>query len=202
MTKQLFKKYSEILVSIFLIFTVLFTSGCLQQKAAGTVLITPTPMIEKIKDPDLIENPKTEIEKISNEIDTLKFKGWDRISSRLGRTKSTTLLWNHIKKTYNIDTRMVFGNPNKLETVIAIPVKSAGDSKFPIVRIKSDDFYIIEPMTPVFLGEFNYGYMFDDPSSNYLEYGSFRLTMDDIDYVKTWGDENGIDLKYGDIKAK
>jgi len=60
-----------------------------------------------------------------------------------------------------------------LETVIAIPVKSAGESKFPIVRIKSDDFYIIEPTTPVFLGEFNYGYMFDDPSSNYVEYGSF-----------------------------
>jgi len=87
MTKQLFKKIWGILVSIFLIFTVLFTSGCLQQKATGTVLITPTPMIQKI-DPDLIENPKTEIEKISNEIDTLKFKGWDKISSRLGRTKS------------------------------------------------------------------------------------------------------------------
>ena len=66
------------------------------------------------------------IERISDEMDMLRSKGWGELSGQLGRAKTTTLIWYHIKKNYNIDTKIVFGNPNKLDSSIAILVSKGG----------------------------------------------------------------------------
>ena len=201
MKNKIFKKfsgYAEIIFSIILVLTILFVSGCVQDNTRDN-----TPETQKILTPEPTEKiTRTKIENISNELDSLRSKGWDEIASRLGRSKTTTILWYNLKKTYDVDTKMVFGNPNKLDTVVAIPVSSGGNSTIPKVKIKGYDFYLIHPVSLDFISEFKYGYMFDDPSSNYLEYNSFRLTTNDVEFLNKWRSETGVDLKYKDVTTK
>jgi hypothetical protein len=194
---KIFREYTGTLYSMLLVLTIISVSGCIQDKVQEK-----TPDIQKILPEPTEIIPRTAIENVSNELDLLKSKGWDKIASQLGRTKTTTILWYHLKKTYNIDTKMVFGNPNKLNTVIAIPLSSGGNSTIPKVKIKGDDYYIIQPIALAFISEFSYGYIFDDPSSNYLDYNSFRLTTNDIDFLKKWISETGFDLKYKDVTMR
>lgn len=197
------KKYSKtILLSILVVSLFVLINGCLQQKPVDAEQKNP------IQTPS-VTPPKTDtfysdipIERIAHNMATLKENGWDRISSELGRTKTTTLLWYHIKKSHNIDTKMVFGNPIKLKTAIAILESKGGESAFPKVTIKGDNYYIIDPMTPEIIGEFSYGLVFDDPATNYIAVNEFRLDTNDNEFILNWIDETGVDLTYTDSPYK
>ena len=130
----------------------------------------------------------------------LKSKNWNDLASQIGRPRATTLLWYHLKKTYNIDTKVVFGSPNKLDSSVAIIYN--GENK-PHIKIKGVNYYIIDPMVPEFLVEFNYGDMFDDPgvNSNYLV-NNFRLNKEDFDSIKEWIRDKGIEIEYSDLEIK
>jgi hypothetical protein len=191
-----------IIVSILIVSLFVPINGCLQQKPASEVLNNPiqTPTVTH-SETDTFYSDKP-IERIAHEMATLKEKGWDRISSHLGRTKTTTLLWYHIKKSQNIDTKMVFGNPNKLNTVIAIMESKGEESAFPKVKIKGDNYYIIDPMTPGIMDNFSYGLVFDDPASNYIAVNEFRLDKKDNEFILNWINETGVDLTYSDFPYK
>jgi len=197
------KKYSiTIIISILVVSLFVLINGCLQQKSADfeqkNPIQTPSNTTSKI-DTFYSDIP---IERIAHNMATLKDKGWDRISSELGRTKTTTLLWYHIKKSHNIDTKMVFGNPVKLNTAIAILESKGGESAYPKVKIKGDNYYIIDPMAPEILSTFSYGYVFDDPASNYIAVNEFRLDTNDNEFILQWIDETGVDLTYTDFPYK
>jgi len=98
---------------------------------------------------------------------------------------------------------MVFGNPNKLNSAIAIMVSKGGESDFPKIRIKGEEYYIIDPKTPAIVGEFKYGDMFDDPggSNNFLA-SNFRLQQKDLDKIKQWVRESGVTIRYSDFPVK
>ncbi len=197
------KKYSKtIILSILVVGLFVISNGCLQEKPVDIEQKNPTqtPSVTPSKTDTYYSD--IPIEQIAHNMATLKEKGWDRISSHLGRTKTTTLLWYHIKKSRNIDTKMVFGNPNKLNTAIAILVSKGGESTFPKINIKGDNYYIIDPMTPEIIGQFSPGYVFDDPSSNYISFGDFRLDKTDNDFILQWIDETGVDMTYTDFPYK
>jgi hypothetical protein len=157
------KKWIVILILIILL------SGCLEQKS--------TPETDSSREQDMHKQAQKEavktitIERISDEMDMLRSKGWGELSGQLGRAKTTTLLWYHIKKNYNIDTKIVFGNPNKLDSSIAILLSKGGESTLPKISIKGDEYYVINPNTPGIINEFKYGYVFDDPrgADNFIE---------------------------------
>lgn len=196
------KKYSKTLIISILMLSMFFTvAGCLQQKSVNTEQknAVPTSIIPTKDDTFYSEIP---IERVAHNLETLNEKGWNRISTRLGRTKTTTLLWYHIKTSHNIDTKMVFGNPNKLNTAIAIMESKGGNSTFPKINIKGDNFYIIDPTIPQIIDKFSYGYVFDDPSSNYISFSDFRLDTEDNEFILKWIDETGVDLKYSDFPYK
>jgi hypothetical protein len=142
------------------------------------------------------------IEHISDEMDMLNSKDWSKLSGELGRTKTTTLLWYHIKSNYNIDTRIVFGNPNKLDSCIAILASKGGVSSLPKVIIKGDEYYVINPSTPGIINEFNYGLLFYDPrgADNFLG-GSFTLGKQDNERIEHWMAQSGVKVSYTDLKT-
>ena len=189
------KKYIVLLTMIVLL------SGCLEQKS--------NPKTESLSEQVLQTPVQTEpvkailIERISNELDMFRSKGWGELSGQLGRTKTTTLLWYHIKSNYNIDTRIVFGNPNKLDSSIAILSSKGGESSLPKVIIKGDEYYVINPSTPGIINEFNYGYIFNDPRSadNYLG-GSFSLGKQDNEIIEQWMAQSGVKVSYTDLKTE
>jgi hypothetical protein len=197
------KKCSKtIILSILVVSLFVLIIGCLQQKPVdaeqNNTIQTPSVTPSKI-DTFYSDIP---IERIAHDMATLKEKGWDGISSHLGRTKTTTLLWYHIKKAHNIDTKMVFGNPNKLNTAIAIMESKGGESTFPKVTIKGDNYYIIDPMTPGIMDNFSYGLVFDDPASNYIAVSEFRLDKKDNEFITHWINDTGVDLTYTDFPYK
>ncbi len=173
-------------------------SGCVQDKqvaAATDSRIIPTPTRSSL--------PGTMIEKISNELGMLNSNGWNDLEKRLGRTRSTTLLWYHLKKFAGFEPKVVFGNQDKLKTALAIPVKMGGNATLPVIRIKGVDYYIIDPVTPAIVGEFDYGYIYDDPGSVPPGFfNNFRLNTDDIAIVEQWMRDTGVSLSYTDFSGK
>jgi hypothetical protein len=182
---------------VFLSIIVLL-SGCLEQKSVPET----ESLSEQVLHTPVQTSVKTiPIERISDELDMLRSKGWGELSGQLGRTKTTTLLWYHIKSNYNIDTRIVFGSPNKLDSSIAILASKGGESSLPKVIIKGDEYYVINPSTPGIISEFNYGYLFNDPrgADNYLG-GSFSLGKQDNERIEQWMIQNGVKVSYTDLK--
>lgn len=184
--------------SILLLIIIILLSGCLEQKSFPETAPSPD---QGLQEQVQTASVKTiAIERISDEMDMLNSNGWPELSGELGRTKTTTLLWYHIKSNYNIDTRIVFGNPNKLETCIAILASKGGESSLPKVIIKGDEYYIINPSTPGIINEFNYGYLFNDPrgADNYLG-GSFSLGKQDNEKIEQWMAKSGVTVSYTDL---
>ncbi len=112
----------------------------------------------------------------------LKSKGWNNLAAQLGRPKTATLLWYHLRASYAVDAKVVFGNPNKLDAAVAIPMSES--TSLSRVSVKGADYYIIDPMIPEIVTEFKYGDMFDDPGggNNYLA-SHFRLDKADMDKI-------------------
>ncbi len=183
--------------SVVMMFFIL-TSGCLQDRQVAVAAddrITPT-----LTRPPL---PNTMIERISNELSLLNSNGWIDLEKRLGRTRSTTLLWYHLKKFAGFEPKVVFGNQDKLKTALAIPVKMGGNATLPVIRIKGVDYYIIDPVIPAIVGEFDYGYVYDDPGSVAPGFfNDFRLNTDDIAIVEQWIRDTGVSLSYTDFSNK
>ncbi len=191
-TKQLFFKYVIVLFFIMIV----SMSGCLQEKPASsqqdqtsTVLATTQSAL-----------PETTMDKVSNELSMLNSKGWGKLASDLKRPRTTTLLWYHLKKLIGFEPKVVFGKANKLNTALAIPVKMGGNSTFPIINIKGVDYYIIDPVTPEIVSEFDYGYIFDDPGSVMPGFfNDFRFNTEDVALVEMWMSETGVNLSYTDF---
>ena len=182
---------------IFLSIIVLL-SGCLQQ---GSVQGKELSNEQDQQSSAQTQSVKTiTIERISDEMDMLNSRGWGELSGDLGRTKTTTLLWYHIKKNYNIETKIVFGNPNKLDSSIAILASIGGESTLPKITIKGDDYYIINPSIPGIINEFKFGSMYDNPRSanNYLQ-GYFGLKQPDHDLIEQWMRGSGVIVTYSDF---
>ncbi len=186
------------IIAIFFIMTVVI-SGCLQEKPASARENQTTPDA-KTSETALL---RTTMDKVSFELDMLNSKGWNTLKSDLTRPRMTTLLWYHLKKLIGFEPKIVFGNSNKLNTAIAIPVKMGGNSTFPKIKIKNVDYYIIDPMTPEIVSEFDYGYVFDDPGSVMPGFfNDFRFNTDDIAFVEQWMSETGVTLSYTDFPAR
>jgi len=184
---------------IIILNIIILLSGCLEQKSLPETVPSPDQgMQEQVQTPTV---KIIAIERISDEMDMLNSKGWSRLSGELGRTKTTTLLWYHIKSNYNIDTRIVFGNPNKLESCIAILASKGGESSLPKVIIKGDEYYVINPSTPGIISEFNYSLLFYDPrgADNFLG-GYFSLGKQDNERIEQWMAQSGVTVSYTDLK--
>ncbi len=141
---------------------------------------------------------KNNIENISGGLNYLSSKGWTELAEHIGRPRATTLLLYHLRTTYDIDSKIVFGSPKELDTAVAIKESSWGDTPFPTVDIKGVRYYIIDPMAPAIISDFEYGDMFDEPGETYLQYNYFRLFPEDIDAVKQWTRKTGVDIRYTD----
>lgn len=147
--------------------------------------------------------PKTTMDKVSSELSMLNSKGWGKLAEQLKRPRTTTLLWYHLKKTIGFEPRVVMGKADKLNTALAIPVKMGGASTFPIINIKDVDYYIIDPVTPEIIGEFDYYYVVSDPGSVPDGYfNTFRLNTDDLVIVEQWMSETGVSLRYTDLPGR
>ena len=182
---------------IFLSIIVLM-SGCLEQRSVQGKELSNE---QDLHSPVQTQSVKTiTIERISDELDMLNSNGWGELSGQLGRTKTTTLLWYHIKKNYNIETNIVFGNPNKLESSIAILVSIGGESPLPKINIKGEDYYIINPSTPGIITEFKFGSVYDNPrgADNFLQ-GYFALKKPDHDLIEQWMQKSGVTVTYSDF---
>lgn len=195
MIKRIFS-YKKLIVILSII---VLLSGCLEQ-SSGTETKTSTEQDLNIQT-DSVKT--TTIERISDEMDMLGSKGWGELSGQLGRSKTTTMLWYHIKKNYNIDSKIVFGNPNKIDSSIAILVSNGGESTLPKISIKGAEYYIINPSTPGIINEFKYGYVFDDPrgADKFLQ-GSFALRKLDHDIIEQWMRGSGVTVSYTDFTTK
>ncbi len=91
----------EVVVILVLTATVLM-SGCIQDKPA-----TAAPDDQKLVTSAPTENiPGTTIERVSNELDMLNSKGWNRLAVQLNRPRTTTLLWYHLKKTIGFEPKI------------------------------------------------------------------------------------------------
>lgn len=186
---------AHMLVSILILMIFIIFSGCLQEKPASGAIENPEVAI-----PEDTPVPGTPIERISNELDMLNSEGWGTLEAQLGRPRSTTLLWYHLKKITGFEPKVVFGNPDKLKTALAIPVKTGGDSTYPVIKIKNVNYYVIDPVTPAIISEFDYGYMYDDPGSvSPGFFNNFRLNLDDNAIVEQWMKETGVSLYYTDF---
>ncbi|VVB89498.1 Uncharacterised protein [uncultured archaeon] len=182
-------------VLVLFFFFIVLTGGCFQEKASS--LQDGVPTVPKTTETVLA---KTTIEKVSSELSMLRSKEWVTLSSELKRPRTTTLLWYHLKKLTGFEPKVVFGNTDKLKTALAIPVKMGGESTFPKMKIKGVEYYIIDPMTPEIIGEFDYGYVYDDPGSVMPGFfNDFRFNTDDVASVKQWMSETGVNLSYTDF---
>ncbi len=197
-TEKMKKSFLAFIMAMFFIMIVVM-SGCLQEKPASARENQTTPDA-KTSEAALL---KTTMDKVSNELDMLNTNGWNTLKSDLTRPRMTTLLWYHLKKLIGFEPKIVFGNTNKLNTAIAIPVKMGGESSFPKIKIKNVDYYIIDPMTPELVSEFDYGYVFDDPGSVMPGFfNDFRFNTDDIAIVEQWMSETGVTLSYTDFPVQ
>ncbi len=185
---------------VLLLIMALLMGGLLQGKPAQSrANQTTTGITETTGTPE----QKTTMDKVSGELGMLKSKGWSNLASDLKRPRATTLLWYHLKKLTGFEPKVVFGNANKLETAIAIPLRMGGDSSFPVIRIKGVDYYVIDPVTPEIIGEFDYGYVYDDPGSVMPGFfNDFRLNTDDLTIVEQWMSDTGVSLSYTDLPGR
>ena len=145
---------------------------------------------------------KNIMENISGGLNNLSLKGWTELAEHIGRQRATTLLWYHLKVTYDVDAKIVSGSPKELDTAIAIKEPSWREAPFPAVTIKGARYYIIDPMAPAIVNNFKYGDIFDDPGKTYLPYNYFRLFPEDIDAVNQWMNETGVTIRYTDFLDK
>lgn len=180
---------------------IILLSGCLGEDSNQDTDSITEQALDKQVDKETVKT--IPIELMSDEMDMLRLKGWRELSGQLGRTKTATLLWYHIKKNYNVETKIVFGNPNKLESNIAILASKGGESTLPKISIKGDEYYVINPGIPGLINEFNYGYVFDDPrgADNFLQ-GSFALRKSDHDIIEQWMGKSGVTVSYTDFIGK
>ena len=116
---------------------------------------------------------RTGIEGVSDELERLRSNGWSDLAYELGRSKTTTVLWYHLRTRCAVDPKVVFGSPRKLDSAVAIQADERGET-FPTITIKGVDYYLIDPTVPEIVTEFKYGDIFDDPGNNYLA-SHFRL---------------------------
>ena len=189
---------ADMLVSILILIIFIIFSGCLQEKPASGAIENP-----EAAPPKVTPVPGTPIERISNELDMLNSEGWGTLEAQLGRPRSTTLLWYHLKKIIGFEPKVVFGNPDKLKTALAIPVKMGGDTTLPKIKIKGVEYYVIDPVTPAIVSQFDFGYVYDDPGSVAPGFfNNFRLNTDDIAIVEEWIKETGVSLSYTDFPIK
>ena len=189
---------ADMLVSILILIIFIIFSGCLQEKPASGAIENP-----EAATPKVTPVPGTPIERISNELDMLNSEGWGTLEAQLGRPRSTTLLWYHLKKIIGFEPKVVFGNPDKLKTALAIPVKMGGDTTLPKIKIKGVEYYVIDPVTPAIVSQFDFGYVYDDPGSVAPGFfNNFRLNTDDIAIVEEWIKETGVSLSYTDFPIK
>lgn len=142
---------------------------------------------------------RTGIEGVYSELDTLKSNGWNNLAAGLGRSKTTTVLWYHLRTSCVVDPKVVFGSSKKLDSAIGI---QAGErNTFPTITIKGVDYYIIDPTVPELVTEFKYGDMFDDPGNNCLA-SHFRLDQEDMDRIEKWMMKTGVRVEYTDFPAE
>ncbi|MCZ7357268.1 MAG: hypothetical protein O8C66_10295 [Candidatus Methanoperedens sp.] len=192
------KRYALNAIFLILIFAAsILISGCLQYKQAIEAQDKP-----QTQNKELIQIAP--IEKISDELNLLQSKEWGRLAAKLGHPRATTLLWYHLRTTYSIDTKVIFGYPNKVNNAnLAIMVITGGNSSFPNINIKGVNYYIIDPMTPAIINDFKdfkYGDIFDDPRNNYLS-SYFGLYQEDASIIEQWNKETGVGIKYTDFPA-
>jgi len=181
-------------IVLFLLMIVLI-AGCLQEKQVPEQEKSSTS--SKITETTL---PKTTMDKVSNELNMLNSKGWSTLATDLGRPRTTTLLWYHLKKLIGFEPKVVFGNADKLNTALAIPVKMGGDSTFSKIKIKGVDYYVIDPVMLEIVSTFDYGYVYDDPGSVMPGFfNNFRFNTDDVALVEIWMSETGVSLSYTDF---
>lgn len=189
---------ASVIVLIFIM--VALMAGLLQEKPASLQQDLQMPVSPQINETAI---PKTTMDKVSSELSMLNSNGWGKLAEQLKRPRTTTLLWYHLKKTIGFEPRVVLGKADKLNTALAIPVKMGGDSTFPIINIKDVDYYIIDPVTPEIIGEFDYYYVVSDPGSVPDGYfNAFRLNTDDIAIVEQWMSETGVSLRYTDLPGR
>lgn len=177
---------------------IILVSGCVEDNRAVSLtepaITAPAPSEINIKE--------AAMERVSDDQSMLRSKGWSNLASQLGRPKAVALLWYHVRTSYGVDAKLLFGSPNKLEAAIAIQVMNESDA-LPRIKVKGVEYYVINPMVPEFMGEFKYGDMFDDPGggNNYLA-GNFRLRQEDLDRVEKWMKETGARVEYSDFPGK
>ncbi len=177
--------------AVCLLVAVLFC-GCVGDSPVRSTLESAS----EVSDHSTVGETRTGIEGVSGELDTLRSNGWNRLAGELGRSKTTTVLWYHLRTRGAVDPKVVFGSPRKLDSAVAI---QAGESNtFPTIEIKGVDYYIIDPTVPEIVREFKYGDMFDDPGNNYLA-SNFRLDQADIDEIEQWMKETGVSIDYTDF---
>jgi len=185
---------------IFFIILIMITfGGCVQDKPFQE--IETRHAVERPEPANITElQAGTQIEKISSELKSLKINGWNRLSGKLGRPRTTAVLWYHLKTVHGIDTKIVFGNPDKLNSAVAILASKGGNSSLPKIMIKNNEYYIINPTIPEIMSEFKYGELFDDPGGreNYLS-NSFRLDQKDINEIDIWMQGTGMVIRYSDF---
>lgn len=186
--------FTGVIVLLFII--VILMSGLLQEKSDSSMPDQTSTTLKTIETPP----PKTTMEIVSDELEMLKSKGWGTLASDLKRPRTTNLLWYHLKKLIGFEPKVVLGNADRLNCALAIPVKMGGNSSFPRIKIKGVDYYIIDPVIPEIVSEFDYGYVYDDPGSvmpGFFPY--FRFNTDDFALVEMWMSETGVNLSYSDF---
>jgi len=145
-------------------------SGCLGVEDAS-VRSMPAPVSEALNHSPAGE-ARTGIEGVSDELERLRSNGWSDLAYELGRSKTTTVLWYHLRTRCVVDPKVVFGSPRKLDSAVAIQADAS--NTFPTITIKGVDYYLIDPTVPEIVTAFKYGDIFDDPGNNYLA-SHFRL---------------------------
>ncbi len=189
-------------------------SGCIESKQGqntsieGSYSYQEAPKIYEVQTsqtppPTVTKFVGADIEKISHELNIMNSKGWNKLAGELGQAKTATVLWYHIKTGYNMDVKMVLGEPNKLDAALAIMVSKGGESNLPKIKIKGAEYYVIYPMTPAIVNEFNYGYIFDEPwGEDNLYAEKLRLSHTDENKVENWMNESGMTIRYTDFTTK
>lgn len=181
--------FIAVTIIIIMIISIFLQNGFVAGAQSDQVQLTPVQN-------EIVQ--KNIMQSVSGELNNLNSKGWTELAEHIGRPRATTLLLSHLKTTYDIDAKIVFGSPKELDTAIAIKEPSWGDTPFPTIKFKGVKYYIIDPMTPAIVSNFEYGDMFEDPGKTYLPYNYFRLFPEDIDAVKQWTREAGVDIRYID----
>jgi len=180
--------------SLVCLFAAVLFCGCVGVEDAS-VRSMPAPVSEALNHSPAGE-ARTGIEGVSDELERLRSNGWSDLAYELGRSKTTTVLWYHLRTSCAVDPKVVFGSPRKLDSAVAIQADAS--NTFPTITIKGVDYYVIDPTVPEIVTEFKYGDIFDDPGNNYLR-GHFRLDQEDLDQIEEWMTKTGVRVEYTDF---